>query len=101
MDKRGACRIDLVGAAFSLQLQKKTPATTRLVIPKYCNGRNVGTIGHVAGEHGHGRLQHRHVRGALLFGFGDCLGYLAAGDCRRRGRGIEMIERLHVEHHFV
>lgn len=94
-------RIDIVDAAFSLQLQKKTPATARLVIPKYCNGRDVGTIGHIAGEHGHRCLQHRHVRGTLLFGFGDCLGYLAAAYCRRRDRGIEMIERLHVEHHFV
>ena len=76
-------RIDIVDAAFSLQLQKKTPATARLVIPKYCNGGNVGAIGHIAGENGHGRLEHRHIGGALLFSFGCCLGYCATAYCRR------------------
>ena len=95
-----AGRIDSVDAVFSL-LRKNTRATKRLVISKYCNGGNVGTIGHVAGKHGHGCLEHRYIRGTLSFGFGCCLGDIAAASCKRRGRGTEMIERLHVEHHFV
>jgi hypothetical protein len=78
-------RIDLVDAVCTLQFKSHTRATAGLVVPKYCNGGNVGTVGHVAGEHGHGRLKHRYVGGVLLFGFGDCLGYLATGSCKRRG----------------
>src|SRR5471032_342548 len=84
-----------------LAASEEPRATTRLVISKYCNGGDVGSIGHIAGENGHKRLEHRHIGGALLFGFGCCLGYCATAYCRRCGRGIEMIERLHVEHHFV
>src|ERR1700712_3826232 len=60
-----AGRIDSVDAVFSL-LRKNTRATKRLVISKYCNGGNVGTIGHVAGKHGHGCLEHRYMNVFML-----------------------------------
>ena len=63
-------------------------------------GRDIGTVRDIAGKNGHRRLQHGHIRRVLFLYLGARLHSFvtASGNCRKRS--VEMIERIHVKHHF-
>ena len=80
--------------------RNKRPVLTLSVVSEDGAGRDVGAVRDVAGQDGHGRLKHRHIRGMLLFDFGARLHYLVTASGDGRGCSVEMIERIHVKHHF-
>ncbi len=71
----------------------------RLVIAKDRDGSYVGTVRNVASQHRHRGLKHRHIR-VLFFGFGPRCRCFGTTSCKRCDCSIELIERIHVEHHF-